>query len=147
MPTRTTETAIREIIATNLTGPQVMAFAADASLWVSEELIGLGFSDQRLEVIERYLTCALVRIRDLGLKTSTINDVSETYQADSDVTDYLLRAASFDSTGKVRQHFLAPKPVSLRVGPLLPIKFRVGDSFADQSPKTIIGDGFIVEEQ
>lgn len=132
---RTTETAVREIISTNLTGPQVRAFIEDASLWITEELtaedppLSLG----RLEIIERYLACALVRIRDLGLKDSTIQDVSETYQADSEVTDYLLRAASFDSTGKVREHFLAPKPVALPTAPIYPVKFNVGTGFVDDT--------------
>lgn len=132
---RTTETAVREIIQTNLTGPQVRAFIEDASLWITEELASedpvpsLG----RLEIIERYLACALVRLRDLGLKDSTIQDVSETYQADPEITDYLLRAASFDSTGKVREYFLAPKPVALPTAPIYPVKFRVGEGFVDLS--------------
>lgn len=135
MASRTTETAVREIIQTNLTGPQVRAFISDASLWITEELgaedppLSLG----RLEVIERYLACALVRLRDMGLKDSTIQDVSETYQVDSEMTDYLMRAASFDPTGKVRAHFMAAKPIALASAPSTPVKFRVGDGFVDVS--------------
>jgi hypothetical protein len=132
---RTSETAVREIIQTKLTGPQVRAFIDDASLWITEVLVDAGHSDQRLEIIERYLACALCRLRDLGLKDSTISDVSETYQADPEVTDYLLRAASFDTSGKVRQHFLAPKPVALATPLILPLKFGVGTGFTDEPPK------------
>jgi hypothetical protein len=131
---RTTETAVREIISTNLTGPQVRAFIADANLWITEVLGSEGYSAERLEIIERYLSCALVRLRDLGLTDNTIGDVSETYQADPEITDYLLRAASFDTTGKIRLHFLAPKPVALPTPIVRALKFRVGDGFSDEGP-------------
>jgi hypothetical protein len=136
VPNRTTETAVREIMQTNLTTPQILAFISDASLWVTEEMTSLGYTDARLEVIERYLSCALVRTRDLGLSNATISDITENYQADPEVTDYLLRAASFDTTGKVRQHFLAPKPVAARTPIVLPVKFNVGTGFVDESPKS-----------
>jgi hypothetical protein len=103
---RTTDTAVREIIATDLTTPHVKAFIDDASLWVTEELGGEGLTAGRLEIIERYLACALIRLRDLGLKSATLENVKEDYQVDASVTDYLLRAAAMDPTGKVRQAFL-----------------------------------------
>ena len=87
MATRTTETAVREIIKTALTAPQVKAFIADANLWVTEELGSEGLTDGRLEIIERYLACALIRVRDLGLKSASVDDVKEDYQVDKDVTD------------------------------------------------------------
>ena len=131
MATRTTEAAIREIITTALTTPQIIAFATDANVWVTEELGSAGLGAGRLEIIERYLACALIRIRDLGLKDGTFGDVAETYQADPEVTDYLLRAASFDPTGKIRQNFLAPKPVAQPQPIIIPAIARVGKGFAD----------------
>jgi hypothetical protein len=125
MGTRTSETAVREIIATSLTGPQIRAFIADSNLWVTEELTSESLSDERLEIIERYLAAALIRLRDLGLKSASLSDVSEQYQVDPDVTDYLLRAASFDKTGTIRQHFLEAAG-----GGGIVVKFRVGTTYA-----------------
>jgi hypothetical protein len=129
--TRTSETAVRQIMQTALTTPQVLAFIADANLWVTESLAPLGLSTERLEIIERYLSCALVRVRDLGLKDASVQDVSETYQVDPEVTDYLLRAASFDPTGTVRQHFLAPKLVATPTPPTYSMVAEVGKGFDD----------------
>src|SRR4051812_40147260 len=110
---RTTATAIREIMKTKATDPQIVAFILDASLFVTEEVATFdpAPSAERLEIIERYLACALVRLRELGLSSSTVENVTEYYQVDPELTDYLTRAASFDPTGKIRTHFLAPKPV------------------------------------
>lgn len=117
----TTEVDVRNIIKTDLDSSQIGAFIADASLWVSEELSAIGYSTGRLELIARYLTCALIRIRDLGLKNTTIKETSESYQVDPQVTDYLLRAAAFDTTGKVRAFFIESnaergKPVLFGIG-------------------------------
>lgn len=128
---RTTEAAVREVIKTSLTTPQLIAFIKDANLWVTEEIAPSGGSAERLEIVERYLTCALIRIRDLGLKDATFGDVSETYQADPEVSDYLLRAASFDPTGKVRLHFLAPKPVAQPQPIIIAAISRVGKGYID----------------
>lgn len=127
MATRTTETAVREIIKTALTAPQVKAFIADANLWVTEELVdgGAGLSAARLEIIERYLACALIRVRDLGLKNATIENVSESYQVDATVSEYLLHAASFDPSGRVRMQFL---PSQQAVG-VRRVLARVGTGF------------------
>lgn len=135
MATRTTETAVREIIETGLTGPQVRAFIADANVWVTEELAGETPtpSATRLEIIERYLACALIRLRDVGLKDSTIEDVKESYQVDPDVTDYLLRAASFDASGKVRAHFLTPPDATGESAVPKQVVFRVGEGYADDA--------------
>lgn len=135
---RTTEAAVREIIQTGLTTPQIVAFINDADIWVTEELVPDSLSAGRLEIIERYLACALIRIRELGLKDAQVGDVSETYQADPEVTDYLLRAASFDPTGKVRRNFLAPKPVAAPVPPPYPIVAKVGPGFVDDTPQSTI---------
>lgn len=130
MASRTTETAVREIMDTQLGDRQIRAFILDASLWVTEEIVPAEpvQSAERLEIIERYLSCALIRLRELGLKQGTVENVSEQYQVDPEVTDYLLRAASFDASGKVRSQFLSatsaggsgdiviPKPIVFGVG-------------------------------
>ena len=110
MAMRTTVDKVKAVIATSLTDNQVLAFIQDASLWVTEELASLGLlTDNRLELIERYLACALIRLRDLGLKSAKFDDIAEQYQVDPEVTDYMLRAVAFDSTGTLRKYFLAPK--------------------------------------
>lgn len=123
MPALTNEAAVRNVLSTSLTSGQVQAFIDDAHLWVSEELGSVGLSPERMELIERYLACALVRLRDLGLKSASIKDISEQYQVDSEITDYLKRAASFDPTGKLAEAFL-PEADGSRT-----VKFRVGGGF------------------
>ena len=129
---RTTVTAVREILQTSLTDTQITAFIKDADVWIGEELATASISDARLEVIERYLACALARLSDLGLSRVTIGDVSESYQVDPQVTDYLLRAAAFDPTGLIRQTFLAPKPLAQPGA--ASIVYRIGQSFTDETP-------------
>lgn len=131
---RTSETAVRDVINTSLTAAQVNAFIADANLFVTEEVAAedVGITAARLELIERYLACALIRLRDLGLKSVSWSKVSETYQVDSEVTDYLKRAAAFDPTGKVKQMFMPTEGGFVA-------KFRVGETFhedADDEPNT-----------
>lgn len=132
---RAKASAVEKIIDTSLNAEQIQVFIADASLWVTEELASLASppSDDRLEVIERWLAAALIRVRDLGLQTASIKDVKEQYQVDPEVTDYLLRAASFDPTGTVRDHFLAAKPVAAaESAPISPV-MEVGTGFADEA--------------
>lgn len=130
MSSRTTEPVVRQIIETSLTTPQINVFIADASLWVDEELEVLGtLSEARLEAIERWLTAALIRVRDLGLSDASMDDISEKYQVDTEVTDYLLRAAALDPTGTVRRHFLAAKPTTAPVNVIA----RVGTGFVEEA--------------
>lgn len=118
MPARTTEAAVREIISTSLTTPQIQAFINDASLFVTEEVLvtaaslAITISTARAEVIERYLACALIRIRDLGLASVSWSKVSENYQVDPQVTEYLTTAMSFDPTGRIKAKFQPPEQPS-----------------------------------
>lgn len=122
---RTDASAVAATISTSLTELQINAFITDANLWVTEELTSYGMSAERLETIERYLACALIRVRDLGLKSAKMDDIAEQYQVDPDVNDYMLRAAAFDVSGKIRQHFLAPKDRQQ-------IVYRVGTGYTDE---------------
>lgn len=135
---RTTETAVREIISTSLTTAQVKAFIDDSSLFVTEEIATFSPAPSagRLEIIERYLACALIRLRDLGITDASWSKVSETYQVDPEVTDYLLRAIGFDPTGKIKAKFMPPDPPQVFT---YPAQFRVGETFhedADDPPDT-----------
>ena len=130
---RTTATAVREIIQTGLTTPQINAFIADMDLRVTEELVTYtpSMSADRLEIIERYLVCAMMRLQEIGVSEVSIGDVTERYQSDPQITDYLMRAAGFDPSGKVRANFLAPRPLAPPVH--IPGKFRVGPGFRDDT--------------
>lgn len=126
---RTNESKVRAVLSTTLTSGQINAFIDDASLWVTEELASVTdftFTTDRLELIERYLAAALCRLQDLGLKSSSINSVSESYQVDPNTTDYLLRAAAFDPTGTIKRVFM---PSTDRK----PVKFQIGKGFADDT--------------
>ncbi len=125
---RTDATAVKLVLATTLTEPQVEAFIADASLWIDEELLTFELSADRLEIIERYLACALIRLRDLGVKQAKFDDITEHYQVDPQVTDYLLRAAAFDRSGTVRRYFMAPKDIRSA-------QYRTGEGFVDEALK------------
>lgn len=124
---RTSVDKVREVIATSITDVQLLAFIKDASLWVDEELQTLAtLSADRLELVERYLACALIRMRDLGLKAAKYDDINEQFQVDPETTEYLLRAAAFDQTGTVRKFFLASKDART-------IAWRIAESFVDES--------------
>lgn len=131
MAIRTTTAAVKRIVETSLDAGLIDTFIADASLWVDEELATLSptISSARLETIERWLAAALIRARDVGLVDVAIKDSKENYQVDSEVTEYLLHAASLDSTGTVRRHFLAAKPTQAPVN----IIARVGPGFVEEA--------------
>lgn len=120
----TNEAAVTAIIDTDLETPQITQYINDASLWVREELFGASLTNDRLELITRYLACALIRLRDLGVTNARWDDVSESYQVDPQVSDYLLRAAAFDPTGKLRAYFMAPKNTRRA-------QWRVGTGYAE----------------
>jgi len=139
---RTTEAAVREVIGTSLTTAQINAFINDSNIFVTEEVVPSGASQSislttaRLEIIERYLACALIRLRDLGLKDASWSKVTENYQVDPEVTDYLLRASAMDPTGRIRAKFMPPDPPQVFT---YPAKLRIGETFhedADDPPNT-----------
>src|SRR6266571_4953281 len=130
---RTTVTALQETLNTALPTNQLKAFIEDASLWVTEQLSTLTPtpSAARLEIIERYLACAMVKLREATgstLKSVTIGDVSESYEVPA-VREYIDAAAAFDASGTVRKHFLAPRPVAAPVPPTYGAIASVGKLF------------------
>ena len=126
MAARTTETAILLILDTDLTSPQIVQFITDANVWVTLELAGEGMSAAILEMIERYLACSLIRLRDLGLVSARFDDISEKYQVDPQLSDYVRNAAAFDTSGKVRAQFMAPRNARS-------VQYRVGKTFQDEA--------------
>ena len=128
---RTSPTAVHNTIATTLGPAQVAAYINDAALFVTEEIASKNqLSSGRLEIVERYLACALIRLQDLGLANAQVADVREQYQVDPQITEYLLRAASFDTTGAIRRLFLAPPGTRVASG-------MVGQGFRDEEPRRL----------
>jgi hypothetical protein len=106
---RTDTLRIRQVLETSLDDSQLNAFATDASAWVTANLSDAGLANVQLEMIERYLACALATFRDPRLVDSSLADVKEKAQRDPVVSEYLTAAASFDPTNTVRAAFLPPK--------------------------------------
>jgi len=106
---RTSPFAIRQVFETTLTDEQLNAFAADASSWVTTNLSDAELSAAQLEMIERYLSCAMATFRDPRLVDSSLADVKEKAQRDPVVSEYLTLAASLDPTNTVRAAFLPVK--------------------------------------
>lgn len=103
---RTSLTAVKDAIETSLEDWQVTAFIDDANVWVTARLASEGLSSSVLERIEKYLACHFVTLRDPRLRTGTFGDTTETYQRDTQVTEYLKSAAALDPTGTVEEAFI-----------------------------------------
>lgn len=120
---RTNEAAVSLAIDTTLTTAQIDAFIADASAWVDAYLTDAGLTSAVLTLIEKYLACHFVTLRDPRLKAGKADDLSEDYQRDANVTEYLKAAAALDPTGEVESQFIAAKGRAKGV-------FRVGAGYA-----------------
>lgn len=119
MAIRTDASAVLSAIDTDLTTAQVNAYISDASVWVDDQLTNSNLSDVLLEKIEKYLACHFVTLRDPRLRSGSLGDVSETYQRDTQVTEYLMAAMALDPTGRVADAFGDRKDkfrMSYRVG-------------------------------
>lgn len=103
---RTTRAAVKNIIDTSLTDGQVDAFLSDANTWVTDFLGGEGLSPGRLTIIEKYLTAHYITLRDPRLRDQTQDDIRETYQRDTQVTEYVRQAAAEDPTGIVKAELI-----------------------------------------
>ena len=116
---RTSYAEVVKRIDTSLTQPQVEAFIEDANAWVTDFLTGEGISAARLTKIELYLAQHYVTLRDPRLRQQRVEDVQETYQRDTQVTEYLRQAIAEDPTGIVKSKLLNQEEaavVTYRVG-------------------------------
>jgi len=103
---RTTLTAVQLAIDTSLEDDQVEAFIDDASAFVDDIAAkDATITSAKLTLIEKYLACHLVTLRDPRLKTEKYGDTSETYQRDGEVTEYLKAAMALDPTHTIRDAF------------------------------------------
>ena len=103
---RTTESAVALAIDTDLSSAQITAFIDDASAFV--DIIAAADSTiaaARLALIEKYLACHFVTLRDPRVKAALIADTSDTYQRDGEVTEYLKAAIALDPTHTIRDAF------------------------------------------
>lgn len=118
--------AVLGIIDTELKTARIEDFITDAHVWVNKFLNGVctSLTETELTVIEKYLAAHFITLKEPRLKQVKLGDVSETYQRDDKVTEYLTTAASFDPCGIIEDH-LIPSSTKKRV------QFRVGEGFDD----------------
>ena len=123
---RTTAAAVKLILDTSATDPQIEAFIDDANAWISVHLEGA--CDQLtaaiLIKIEKYLAAYFVTLRDARLLSERLDDVQEKYQRDPKVSEYLRAAIALDPCGIVREEFLDQENK-------MKIRFRMGEGFDD----------------
>lgn len=117
---RTNATAVRLILDTDLTSPQLEEFITDASLWVDNNITSGSLSAAILEAIEKYLAAHFACLRDPRLTQARLGDVAETYQRGKEASEYLKVAAALDTTGAVADKLMEGRPR---------LMFRVGEGY------------------
>jgi len=124
MAVRTAEAAVRLILDTDATSPQVLAFINSASLWIDTHLEGAcsKLSTALLTEIETYLSAYFVTLRDPRLTSGRLDDVQEAYQRDKTISEYLSTAIALDPCGILEEEFLDQ-------GKRAKVRFRVGAGF------------------
>lgn len=114
---RTTESAVVLTIDTSLTTAQIEAFIDDASTFVDDIAAkDSTIPDAKLTLIEKYLACHLITLRDPRLTKAALGDVNESYQRDPKMTEYLKAAIALDPTGLIEGAFTDRPVFSFRVG-------------------------------
>lgn len=116
---RTSYEEVTKRIETSLTQVKVQALIDDANAWVTDFLTGEGVSSSRLTKIELYLACHYVTLQDPRLRQQQVDDVRETYQRDTQVTEYLRQAIAEDPTGIIKAKLLNQEESAV-------VNFRVG---------------------
>lgn len=82
MSARTTETAVKGIIEVDaISVSSLEPFISIANELVTEKCGGLGYSDTRLELIERWLSAHFYTVRDPRVTSETAGPVSASYQS------------------------------------------------------------------
>lgn len=103
---RTTEAAVALAIDTSLTSPQVAAFINDASAVVDDIASkDSTISAAKLTLIEKYLACHFITMRDPRLKTTKVGNTNDRFQRDDEVSEYLKAAMALDPTNTIRDAF------------------------------------------
>ncbi len=118
MAARVNDEEVKVLIDTNRdTSP----FIDDANLIVNENLVGKGFSDERLKLIEKYLAAHLVALTEErgGLTRYKNGDSSEEYQlvkgSGIAQTRYGQQAIMLDTTGTLQNLSRAGGTAEFRV--------------------------------
>lgn len=119
---RTTEAAVKLVIDTKLTTPQVEAYIDDASLIIDRmAALCAAATVAQLTAAEKYVAAGLISLRDPTLVSKRIDDAEERYQRDSKANQWFEAAGQFDPCG-VLPGLLDPDAVKF--------KFRVGTGYA-----------------
>ncbi len=103
MPLRSTEGAVKLILETNLAEPAITPFLETANLLVTEELAPEGPSDERLELIERYLAAHFTCLMDPRVQKEQVGDQRNEFEGKTGEglrsTRYGTQAITIDPTG------------------------------------------------
>lgn len=83
MAIRVTEAEVKQIVPTTLTDEQVTPYLCSANRLIEGVLVGLGYEESELALIELWLAAHLVSVRDPAVASETIGAVSATYHGKS----------------------------------------------------------------
>lgn len=103
---RTNVADVLDGIDTVLADAKVNAWIGEANADVTDWLGDQGLTAARLEIIERRLARYYVTIHDPRIRSGSIDDSSEVYQRDPQVSEYLDMAIAADPTGILRGKLL-----------------------------------------
>lgn len=117
---RTNATAVGLIVDTNLDTTAIDAFIEDATLIVDRLAADCGsLSTAELTMIEKYMAAHLLTAREARIKHKRRGDVTDVYQRDGEMSEYLKAAIGMDPCGVLKQMFDPPEDqvaLSFRVG-------------------------------
>lgn len=102
---RTTREAVQRVLQTNEDPDVIEEFMADAHAWVDANLSGEGIATGILSSIEKYLAAAFVTAKDPRVTRTSTDDMSDTFQRDPEVSEYLKIAAGMDPTKRLGSEF------------------------------------------
>ena len=115
---RTTAELVAGIIEVQVTIP-LEPFILPANELVTEICVPAGYTDERLELIERYLSAHIYTLRDPRPVSQTAGPVSETYQSRVDLylctSHYGQMAMMLDTAGGLRDLNSGKKKTKLSV--------------------------------
>ena len=115
---RATEAEVLQIIDTTLTSEEVTPFLSAANLLVSSICVDVGYSDDLLEEVERWLTAHLIAVRDPRVSKEKIGDANVEYHGRSglglDHTPYGQQVKILEYQGKLAELDTKKRPAEVK---------------------------------
>ena len=129
MAARVSYADVLKLLDTEAEPSHITACILTADTWIDAQLVPncAAASAGLLREISKWLAAHLVTSRDPRLKSSTLGDVSETYQVDPDNSDYIRTASALDPCGIVRATFMAGSQPTFQA--------RVGQGYRAEAPE------------